>query len=97
MGSTGVRSLVSRALMMARDEADSLRAVQVGADGSLEAALADPAEIAAGGVVLVAQLLGLLAAFVGENVTLGLVREVWPKLALRDWHTDKREDHEKPK
>jgi hypothetical protein len=33
-----------------------------------------------GGVVLVAQLLGLLVAFVGERLTLKIVREVWPNL-----------------
>jgi hypothetical protein len=33
-------------------------------------------------VVLVAQLLGLLVTFIGEDLTLGLVREIWPKLSL---------------
>src|ERR1035437_4205235 len=50
MGNTGVRSLLLRALTVTREEVDSLRAVQVKADGSLEAAdalevQADPKEI----------------------------------------------------
>jgi len=37
-----------------------------------------------GRVVLLAQLLGLLVAFIGEDLTLRLVREVWPKLSIND-------------
>jgi hypothetical protein len=48
------------------------------------AAQVDPKEIAEGSIVLVAQLLGLLVAFIGENLTVRLVREVWPKLSLSD-------------
>jgi len=29
-------------------------------------------------------LLGLLVAFIGENLTIRLVREVWPKAPLND-------------
>jgi hypothetical protein len=39
-----------------------------------------PDVMADGGIVLVAQLLGLLVAFVGERLTLKIVREVWPNL-----------------
>ena len=89
MGNTGFRALLSRALALANAEVPSLRAVQVKADGSLEGldeleVQADPEELAKGSVVLVAQLLGLLVAFIGENLTLRLVREVWPKLSLND-------------
>ena len=63
--------------------------MHVKADGSLEGldelgAQVDPDEIFEGCVVLLAQLLGLLVAFIGENLTLRLVREVWPKLSLND-------------
>jgi hypothetical protein len=51
----------------------------------------DPEEIFEGCVVLLAQLLGLLAAFIGENLTLHLVREVWPKLSLKDLDFGKRD------
>jgi len=33
---------------------------------------------------LVSQLLSLLVAFIGANITLRMVREVWPKLSLND-------------
>jgi len=49
----------------------------------------DPEEMAEGSVVLVAQLLALLVAFIGENLTLQMVREVWPKLSLNDLDFDK--------
>ena len=43
-----------------------------------------PDEWFEGRVVLLAQLLGLMVAFIGENLTLRLVREVWPKAPLDD-------------
>lgn len=89
MGSTGFRALLSRSLALAHPEAAWLRAVHVKADGSLEGldaleAQVDPDEMFGGCVVLLAQLLGLLVAFVGENLTFQLVRDVWPKLSLHD-------------
>ena len=89
MGNTGVRSLFSRALAQAEGEVSSLRAVQVKADGSLAGldkleGRADAEELAKGSVVLVAQLLGLLVAFIGEKLMLRIVSDVWPKLALND-------------
>ena len=89
MGNAGFRALLSRALALANAEVPWLRAVHVKADGSLEGldeleAQVDPDEISEGSVVLLAQLLGLLVAFIGENLTLRLVREVWPKLSLND-------------
>jgi hypothetical protein len=89
MGSIGFNALLSRALARAEAEVPSLRTVQVKADGSLAGidkleAQADPEELAKGSVVLVAQLLGLLVAFIGENLTLRIVCDVWPNLALND-------------
>jgi hypothetical protein len=89
MGNAGFRALLSRALTLANAEVRWLRAVHVKADGSLESleelhAQVDPNEFYEGGVVLLAQLLGLLVAFIGENLALRIVREVWPKLSLND-------------
>jgi hypothetical protein len=89
MGNVGFRALLSRALALANAEIAWLRAVHVKADGSFEGldeleAQVDPDELAEGCVVLLAQLLGLLVAFIGENLTLRMVREVWPKLFLND-------------
>ena len=95
MGNVGFRALLSRALALANAEAPWLRAVHVNADGSYEvldelATQVDPDEIVEGCVVLLAQLLGLLVAFIGEDLTLRLVREVWPKLFLDNLDFDKR-------
>jgi len=42
-------------------------------------------------------LLGLLVTFVGEELTLRLVREVWPKLPLSNLDFGKGDKNEKPK
>ena len=87
MGNVGFRALLSRALALANAEVPWLRAVHVNTDGSFQGldelgAQVDPDEIFEGCVVLLAQLLGLLVAFIGELLTLRLVRDVWPKLPL---------------
>ena len=89
MGNTGFHGLLARAVVLASADAPWLRAVRVREDGSLDgwekiAAQVDPKEMADRAVLLVAQLLGLLVAFIGENLTLQLVREAWPKLSLDD-------------
>src|SRR5665213_1491564 len=88
MGNAGFRALLARALALAAGEVPWLGAVQVQADGSLAGfeglEPVDPADLAEGGVVLIAQLLGLLVAFIGENLTLQMMREIWPKLSLND-------------
>jgi hypothetical protein len=89
MGNTGFRALLARALARAVAEVPSLGAVQVAADGSLTQldkpdVATEPEEFAKGNVVMVAQLLGLLVAFIGEKLTLQIVRDVWPKLVLND-------------
>ena len=89
MGEGGSHALFARALKLAAGEITWLRRAQVTADGSLEglesvrAKLTD-AECLEGRTVLLAQLLGLLAAFVGEVLTMLLVRQVWPKIPLSD-------------
>ena len=77
-----------------------LGAVHVKADGALEglealSAKHNPDELFEGGVVLVAQLLGLLTAFIGETLTLRFVREVWPEVPLDNWDFGKGEKDEK--
>jgi len=89
MGNVGFRALLSRALALANAEVPLLRAMHIKADGSFDGldelgAQVDPDEIFKGRVVLLAQLLGLLVAFIGEDLTLRLVREVWPKLSLNN-------------
>ena len=55
---------------------------------SLETGI-DPESIVEGRVIVVAQLIGLLVAFIGEKLTLQLVREVWPKLDTEDLNLKK--------
>jgi hypothetical protein len=88
-GVAGFRSLLSRALALARAEAPALSGVQVGADGSLqgldELGRQRDKDIAKeGGALLIAQLLGLLLTFIGEGITLRLVQDVWPEAAFGD-------------
>src|SRR5674476_577850 len=102
MGKVGFRALLSRALVLTNAEVPWLRALHVNADGSLEGldeldAQVDPKEIFEGRVVLLSQLLGLLVAFIGENLTLRLVREVWPKLSFNDLDFGKGYKNEKEK
>ena len=93
-GVAGFRSLLSRALALARAEAPSLSAVQVGADGSLQGLDAlgpqkDKDMSKEGGAILIAQLLGLLLLFIGVGVTLRLVQDVWPEVAFDDRESGK--------
>jgi hypothetical protein len=77
-GVAGFRSLLSRALTLARAEAPSLNAVQVAADGSLQGLeelrpQVDADQAREAGIILITQLLGLLVRVVGEATTLQLV------------------------
>jgi len=99
VGNAGFQTLLARALTMATEEVPWLRAVTVTADGSLEGweplhAQLTPDKFLEGRVVLAAQLLGLLVAFIGENLTVRLVREVWPKLSIGDLSLDQGEKNE---
>lgn len=90
-GSAGFHSLASRALTLARSEVPSLSVVQVGTDGSLEgmstigpSIKVEQDRVYEGGVILISRLLGLLQIFLGEALTLGLLRDAWPGAALDD-------------
>jgi hypothetical protein len=102
MGKTGFHTLLSRSLALSTAEVPWLCAVRAKADDSLAGlqelhAQLDPEEFSAGEVVLLAQLLGLLVAFIGEKLTVRLVREVWPKVPLDDLDFDKENKYEKAK
>ena len=81
-GVEGFRSLLSRALALSKAEAPLLDVVHVSADGSLEGldGIQSQGAEAAGeaGIVLVARLLELLVAFIGQPLTLYLVRDARP-------------------
>ncbi|MBK6540112.1 MAG: hypothetical protein IPG10_02260 [Flavobacteriales bacterium] len=86
-GAAGYRSLLSRALALAQVEAPALKTLHVLPDGKLigfyEATEGThKEEFARSEVALVAQLLGLLHTFIGEPLTLQLVKEAWPEIDL---------------
>jgi len=86
-GPAGFLSLLSRALVLAKADVASFSIVQVRADGSLGGfdefnQDQDAGELANGRVVLVAHLLGLLATFIGESLTLRLARDAWPDASI---------------
>lgn len=90
-GAASFHSLASRALALAALEVPSLCAVKVGGDGNLEGMSAmEPSikleqdRVHEGGVALISRLLGLLLIFLGEALTLSLLRDAWPDAVLDD-------------
>jgi hypothetical protein len=95
-GVAAFEALAFRALTQAKSEAPDLWPVQVAADGSLQGMgecepqidmhkdLAGEFPADDGGIVLIARLLGLLLIFLGEALTLNLLRSAWPGAALDD-------------
>ena len=84
-GTSGYRALLTRTLALAKAQVPGLSAVGVKPDGSLEGLekLVTDQDTDAG-VVLVSQLLGLLAALIGESLTLRILLDVWPDLKTFD-------------
>jgi hypothetical protein len=95
-GVAAFESLAFRALTQAKSEAPSLWAVQVAEGGSLQGLgefepqidmdkdLSGEFPAGDGGIVLIARLLGLLLIFLGEALTLSLLRNEWPGEAFDD-------------
>ena len=87
LGIGGFRALLSRALILAKEEVSWLSEVKVTEAGRLEGlGMAqlhlDTSDFSEGSVILVAQLIGLLAAFIGLNLTLRQIEEVWPGFSV---------------
>ena len=87
-GVDGFRSLLSRALTLAKPEVPSLNMVHVLADGSvegfdeIEGSHEEAGSAGQAGTVLVAHLLELLVTFIGAPLTLSLVRDKWPDASM---------------
>ena len=85
-GVDGFTSLLRRALALARAEVSALHHITQKADGSLEGLEQVAAEAADSGdgaaVAIIAHLLGLLVTFIGEPLTVRLVREAWPNASM---------------
>lgn len=83
MGAGGFSALMGRTVAVAATEMPWLKGVSVAQDGTLAGFNAsemrgNAKDFSEGALVLVAQLLGLLVAFIGEDLTFRLVRELWP-------------------
>jgi hypothetical protein len=81
VGVDGFQALASRALALAKSESPRLSAVQVTANGGLRGlgeveSRTDSDEDGESGIILIAQLLGLFLAFLGEATTLRLIEDL---------------------
>jgi hypothetical protein len=81
VGADGFQVLASRALALAKSESPQLRAVQITVNGGLRGlgeveSQADANEDGSVGIILIAQLLGLFLAFLGETTTLRLIEDL---------------------
>jgi hypothetical protein len=97
-GVAAFQSIAFRALTQAKAEAPGLWAVQIAADGSLdglgelepqpdefEPQLGSGKEqVDDGGVILIDHILGLLLIFLGQAITLNLLRNTWPGASFDD-------------
>ena len=90
-GSDGFKSLLRRALALARADVPSLQTVKLKPDGSLEGCEGLAVDATNGApeaaVAIIAHLLGLLVTFIGKPFTLRLVREAWPDTSLNEEHS----------
>ena len=97
-GIAGYKSLLNRALTLAKADVHGLDAYQVNAQGYLEIPeWAEPKQNPEGAepkqnidekingeLSIVAHMLGLLFIFIGEHLTLKLVRDVWPNAPFEE-------------
>ena len=93
-GVAGFQALASRALALSRPDVPSLGAARVATDGYLlgmsefeRQIEIDKDRAGDGGIILISRLLGLLLMFLGESLTLSLLRDAWPGAALDDFNS----------
>jgi hypothetical protein len=82
VGISGFQSLATRALTLTRPEAAGLGVLRIASNGSLEGLdeIDTHSDMVRGGdvgVLLIAHMLGLLRMFLGEALTLSLLRIAW--------------------
>ena len=81
VGADGFTALLRRALALARVDVPSLQAAKITADGHLEGLAAFGADAKSdieAATAITAHLLGLLVTFIGEPLTLSLMRDSFP-------------------
>jgi hypothetical protein len=86
---------MGRALVLAKAQYPDLSPLNIRPDGSLE----NQGDIhnhrdSAAGVELIAQLLGLLVAFIGESLTERIVLDAWPDLTILDTEPSGESEHD---
>jgi hypothetical protein len=86
IGIASFYSLLARARTLAQEQLPALGAVQIKPGGSLDGwrELGTEKQAKEASVALIAQLLGLLVIFVGEDLTLSLVNDAWPDFSVVD-------------
>jgi hypothetical protein len=102
MGNIGFGALMARALALAVAEIPSLHILHINPDGTFNgleesATPVGTTRASEGGVVLVARLFGLLVTFIGEDLTLRLVRQVWPTASFDESGFGKGSKNASPK
>ncbi len=91
VGLAGYHALFARALRLAQEEIPALKRITLdtNAEGGLRGirefagAQVDDSAAAAGLTAILANLIGLLVVFVGEDLAIRLVRDAWPE-GIRD-------------
>lgn len=99
VGIAGFQALLTRSRALAEAEVRWLAAIQIMSDGALEGIseiiMQQEADAAAeGSVALLGHLLGLLITFIGKDLTLRLVQDIWPDAALNDFNAGAEETPE---
>lgn len=92
-GVGGFRSLLSRALALAKTEAPLLAGVTIRPDATLEflpelEARLGSEEVEQAAALLAGRLVGLLVIFIGEALTLRLLNDVWPNAADQEQQSE---------
>jgi hypothetical protein len=94
----GARALLARALRLAAADFPFLETVRAGAtdetclEGLRERARdVDPGQARDGLAAVLAAAIGLMATFIGDDLTLRLLRDVWPDLPSGETDEDLRE------
>ncbi len=95
-GISGYNSLLRRSLMMGKTKAKSLEMIQIRSDGALELNVAHAANShllleESAGDILLTQFLGLLVTFIGETLTVNLLRDVWPNVPFEKANVPSRD------
>jgi hypothetical protein len=90
VGQDGFTALQRRAVALARADVPSLRTVKVTAEGRLEG-IEEVDNSGEAASAITSRLLGLFVTFIGEQLTLSLLREAFPD-AVREITGEKPED-----